>query len=92
MFIKPSFDRILAKKIEEENKTITGIELKESTTVKKAIVIDIAKKIEENEEISVGDTIYYEPYTVLDLEKNNLILVKYIDVLGYEKKKKKEEN
>ena len=88
MFLKPNFDRILAKKIEAENKTLSGIELNVENDVEKAEVLDIAKNLKENCEIEIGDTIYYEPFLAVNLEKENLVLIKLIDILGYEKKVK----
>ena len=85
MFLKPNFDMILAKKVETENKTLSGIELNIENDVEKAVVLEIAKNLKENCEVKIGDTIYYEPFLAVNLEKENLVLIKFIDILGYEK-------
>lgn len=85
MFLKPNFDRVLAKKLEEDNKTLSGIEFTKNDDVEKAVVLDFATKIEKSCEIEKGDIIYFEPHTAIFLQKENLILIKLIDILGYEK-------
>ena len=87
MFFKPNFDRILAKKIPKETKTISGIEFKNESDVEKAVVISVANKLENLSDINVGFTIYYEPFTAISLPQENLILIKEIDILGYEEPK-----
>lgn len=85
MFFKPNFDRILAKKIvEKEQKTYTGIEFKTEADVEKALVIDVSKQLENTSEIKVGFTIFYEPQVAINLPKENLIVIKEIDILGFE--------
>ena len=86
MLIKPNFDRILAKKIVENNKSFSGIEFKEEIEIEKAIVLDVSNNLKNISNIKVGDFIYFEPFSAISLPKENLILIKEIDVLGYEKK------
>ena len=85
MFLKPNFDRVLAKKIEQSNKSVSGIELNMENDIEKAIVLDLASDIEKTAEIKIGDTIFFEPHTAIFLQNENLILIKLIDILGYEK-------
>ena len=84
MLFKPNFDRILAKKIEADNKTVGGIEFTRESDVEKARVLSVAKGLENISEIKVGYTIYFEPHTAISLPQENLIVIKEMDVLGFE--------
>lgn len=85
--IKPLFNRILAKVVKTEQKTVCGIEiLQDEEEIKKAIVIDIGTAA-ENCGIKVDDTIFFEPHTCanFNIETENYILICVEDILAVEK-------
>ena len=85
MLIKPNYDRVLAKKIVETQQTLSGIQFKQETQIEKAVVVDISHEIANSTQIKIGNTIFYESFNAIELGKDNLILIKQIDILGYEK-------
>ena len=93
MQFKPLFDRVLAKPIENQIVTKSGISLEAITKieVKKAKVEKIGEGIFEDGtfvemKVKEGYIIYYEEHTTvkINLENEDYILIKQTDILGFE--------
>ncbi len=90
MELKPLGDKVVIKKIELEEKTVSGIVLpssaKEETNI--AEVIAIGKEILDDDktkdEIKVGDKVLFSKYagTEVELEREKFIVLKYQDLLA----------
>ena len=90
MELKPLGDKVVIKKIELEEKTVSGIVLpssaKEETNI--AEVIAIGKEILEDDktkdELKVGDKVLFSKYagTEVELEREKFIVLKYQDLLA----------
>lgn len=87
MKLQPLADRIVAKRLEAETKTASGIYLPESAKEKPQMgeVISVGKDVEE---VKVGDQIVYKQYgpDEVKLEGQELLLLKEEDVLAIVKK------
>ncbi len=60
--IKPLFDNVVVEELKEEEQTSTGIIVRtEDATVLAGRVLAVGKEVEE--EIKVGDTIAYAPFS-----------------------------
>ena len=85
MELKPLGDKVVIKKIELEEKTVSGIVLpssaKEETNI--AEVIAIGKEILDDDktkdELKVGDKVLFSKYagTEVELEREKFIVLKY---------------
>lgn len=90
MELKPLGDKVVIKKIELEEKTVSGIVLpssaKEETNI--AEVIAIGKEILDDDktknELKVGDKVLFSKYagTEVELEREKFIVLKYQDLLA----------
>lgn len=87
MKFKPLGERILVERLEEENKTSSGIIIPDNAKEKPlmGIVKEISKKIsEESKCISTGDTIVFGKYkgSEIKLDNKEYIVLDLEDVLG----------
>lgn len=86
MKIKPLFDRVLAQVIknDDNSKTLSGIQLLQKEQVKKAKIIAIGEQLVSDNIIKIGTEIYFEDYTVANLQINcqEFILIKATDILA----------
>ncbi|MDO5713972.1 MAG: co-chaperone GroES [Tissierellia bacterium] len=91
MKLKPLGDRVVIKKVEEEeNKTKSGIVLpgsaKEESNIAEIIAIssDIENDEKRKDQISVGDKVIYSKYAgnEFEIDGEDVIVVKYADLLG----------
>lgn len=90
MELKPLGDKVVIKKIELEEKTVSGIVLpssaKEETNI--AEVIAIGKEILDDDktkdELKVGDKVLFSKYagTEVELKREKFIVLKYQDLLA----------
>ena len=86
MTIKPLGKRVLAKKVEEENRTsVGGIVLPDNVKNEKVVRAKVlAIGTDEKFEVKVGDEIIVGNYSGTEIEqgKDKLILVKESDILA----------
>jgi len=85
MVVKPLGKRVVLKKIENENKTQSGIILTEKDKEENyyAKIVAVGDKI-ENKEIIIGKTVIYKKYseTVVKIENEEIFIVDEDDLLG----------
>jgi len=85
MVVKPLGKRVVLKKIENENKTQSGIILTEKNNEEDyyAKIVAVGDKI-ENKEIIIGKTVIYKKYseTVVKIENEKIFIVDEDDLLG----------
>lgn len=90
MELKPLGDKVVIKKIELEEKTVSGIVLpssaKEETNIAEVIAIgrEILDDDKTKDEIKVGDNVLFSKYagTEVELEREKFIVLKYQDLLA----------
>ena len=91
MNLKPLGDRVVIKKVEEEeNKTKSGIVLpgsaKEESNIAEVVAIsmDIEQDEKKKDQIAVGDKVLYSKYagSEFEIDGEEVIVVKYPDLLG----------
>lgn len=90
MKLKPLDDKIIIKKIEQEETTKSGIVLPTSAKEEPNIaeVVAIGKGIiddeERKDEISVGDQVIFSKYagSEIELEDEKYTIIKYSDILA----------
>lgn len=90
MNLKPLEDKVVIKKVEQEETTASGIVLPSSAKEESNIaeVIAIGKGISDDEkkqgEISIGDKIVFSKYagTELELEEEKYTIIKFSDILA----------
>ncbi|EFM26052.1 MULTISPECIES: co-chaperone GroES [Peptoniphilus] len=90
MELKPLGDKVVIKKIELEEKTVSGIVLpssaKEETNIAEVIAIgrEILDDDKTKDEIKVGDKVLFSKYagTEVELEREKFIVLKYQDLLA----------
>lgn len=90
MELKPLGDKVVIKKIELEEKTVSGIVLpssaKEETNMAEVIAIgrEILDDDKTKDEIKVGDKVLFSKYagTEVELEREKFIVLKYQDLLA----------
>lgn len=90
MELKPLGDKVVIKKIELEEKTVSGIVLpssaKEETNIAEVIAIgrEILDDDKTKDEIKIGDKVLFSKYagTEVELEREKFIVLKYQDLLA----------
>ncbi|MBP2024577.1 co-chaperone GroES [Peptoniphilus stercorisuis] len=90
MNLKPLEDKVVIKKVEQEETTASGIVLPSSAKEESNIaeVIAIGKGISDDEkkqgEISIGDKVVFSKYagTELELEEEKYTIIKFSDILA----------
>lgn len=90
MNLKPLGDRLVIKKIEEENKTASGIVLpssaKEESNIAEIIAIgrDILDDDKKKDELAVGDKVIFSKYAgnEIEVDGEKVVVVKYSDLLA----------
>lgn len=90
MELKPLGDKVVIRKIELEEKTVSGIVLpssaKEETNIAEVIAIgrEILDDDKTKDEIKVGDKVLFSKYagTEVELERAKFIVLKYQDLLA----------
>lgn len=90
MNLKPLGDRLVIKKIEEENKTASGIVLpssaKEESNIAEVVAIgrDILDDEKKKDEIAVGDKVLFSKYAgnEMEVDGEKVIILKYSDLLA----------
>lgn len=90
MELKPLGDKVVIRKIELEEKTVSGIVLpssaKEETNIAEVIAIgrEILDDDKTKDEIKVGDKVLFSKYagTEVELEREKFIVLKYQDLLA----------
>lgn len=90
MNLKPLGDRLVIKKIEEENKTASGIVLpssaKEESNIAEVVAIgrDILEDEKKKDEIAVGDKVLFSKYAgnEMEVDGEKVIILKYSDLLA----------
>ncbi len=87
MKLQPLADRVVAKRLEAETKTASGLYLPESAKEKPQMgeVLAVGKEVKE---IKVGDQIVYKQYgpDEIKIDGQELLLLKEEDVLAVMKK------
>ncbi len=85
MVVKPLGKRVVLKKIENENKTQSGIILTKKNNEEDyyAKIVAVGDKI-ENKEIIIGKTVIYKKHseTVVKIENEEIFIVDEDDLLG----------
>lgn len=84
--LKPLGDRVLVKKLEEENRTKSGIILKDTTTkqdILKAEVIEVSDSIND---IQKSEKIYFSMYKgeSIKYDDTEYVILEYKDILAKE--------
>ena len=84
MKIKPLNDRVLVKRIEEEQKTTGGIIIPDTAKEKPQFARVLAISGIEDPEISVGDLVFYKNFsgTELEFDGKEYLMMPYADILG----------
>ena len=90
MELKPLGDKVVIKKIELEEKTVSGVVLPSSakgeTNIAEVIAIgrEILDDDKTKDEIKVGDKVLFSKYagTEVELEREKFIVLKYQDLLA----------
>ena len=90
MNLKPLEDKVVIKKVEQEETTASGIVLPSSAKEESNIaeVIAIGKGISDDEkkkgQISIGDRVVFSKYagTALELEEEKYTIIKFSDILA----------
>ena len=81
--IKPLGDRVVAKMIEAENKTASGLYLPDSAK-EKPKTAEVAAVGKEVSEVKAGDKIVYKDYSTTEVKvgTEDFIILKEEDILG----------
>ena len=83
MNIRPLQDRVIVKRVQEEEKTKGGIIIPDSAKEKpqRAIVQAVGKKVEN---VNVGDQVLFDKYSgsKLRIEDEECLILKEEDILG----------
>ena len=91
MKIKPLFDRIVLKLIENKNQTTSGIYIPESTSEKpylaKVVAVGNGGKIDGNEidmQVKVGDKVLFSKFAGIEysVENDEFLIIRQGDVLA----------
>ena len=86
MRVKPLFDRVLAKVILDNTKTLSGIQIIEKQEVVKAEVIEVGQDVQSSNLLQIGDVIYFEDFVCANIKINcqDFVLIKITDILAKE--------
>lgn len=90
MNIKPLGDRLLIKKVEAEEKTLSGIVLPQSAKEQPTIaeVLAISEELQKDERrkdlVKVGDKVIFSKFSGTEIKDGgqDYLLVKWIDILA----------
>jgi chaperonin GroES len=86
MSFKPLANRVLVERVDEPQKTASGIIIPDNAKEKpqEAKVLAIGPEVEEEGQISVGDTVVFGKYsgTEITVDEKELLILNSDDILG----------
>lgn len=86
MNFKPLGKRVLVERVEESNKTASGIYIPDNAKEKPLTgkVVAVSSKLDSKGEVAVGDTVFFGKYagTEIQIDSNTYIVMNIDDILG----------